>query len=523
MPFRVIGDQSALGYVADGLRESVSTKLFGLKDVRLTSAAEADKIDPKMPVNQIAKNLGVNLVVQGTVQGTLDQLRITVRLENASENKTVWNEDFSGMSGDLLSLQDKIYGKLATALGANTSDSELAGAAAHPTENVDAYDLYLRGKNAMRGQFDPKSFQTAIDYFNQSMKKDPNFALAYTGLANASLRMYAVKKEPVWSERALTAARRAAELNDKLPEVHMTLGTVYSATGQNSQAIAELKRGQELAPNSDEAYQRLGNAYAGVGQKDLAIEALAKAVEINPYYWMNTNSLGQAYYSFWDYERALKAFQQVVQLEPENSAGYNNIGSVYIRLGRYEDSIGVFKKSLELQPDPLTYSSLATSLFYLKRYSEAVPMFEKAVEMSPSDQTMMGNLGDGYRWAGQQEKANLTYKKAIALCSRDLQVDPRSSSILGQMALYYAKSGDLPKARELLQRAKGISPGQFDLYYAGATLEAIANRPAEAIAELTKAMQKGQPAADAEADPELALLRTRPDYQALIKEYSRKK
>jgi len=136
---------------------------------------------------------------------------------------------------------------------------------------------------------------------------------------------------------------------------------------------------------------------------------------------------------------------------------------------------------------------------------------------------LVGNLGDGYRWAGHQDKANLAYKKAIALANKDLQVNSRNSSLLGQMALYYAKSGDLAKGRELLQRAKSISPAEFTLYYAGATLETIANRPAEAVAELKTAMQKGQPASDVEADPEFTSLRTRPDYQALIKEYSRKK
>jgi tetratricopeptide (TPR) repeat protein/TolB-like protein len=523
MPFRVLGDASSIGYIADGLGEALSAKLFPLKEVHLTSTDAARKIDPKMPLPQIAKKLGANMVVQGTVQGSADQLRITVKLENVPENKTLWNEEFSGVSGDLLALEDKISGKLVTAMGLNASDLGLADATAHPTDNVDAYDLYLRGKNAMRGQFDPKNFQTAIDYFNQSLKKDPNFALAYTGLADASLRMYSVKRDPAWSDKALVAARRAAEINNKLPEAHMTLGTVYRATGQNSQAIAELKRGLALAPNSDEAYSGLGNAYASIGQKDLAIEALEKAVEINPYFWMNANSLGQAYVSFGDNERALKAFQQVVQLEPENASGYNNVGAAYFNLGRYEDSITEFKKSLELVQDPQTYSSLATALFYLKRYAEAVPMFEKAAEMSPSDEGVIGNLADGYRWAGQQDKANQTYKKAIALCKKDLQVNPRNSSVLGQMALYYAKSGDPTKARELLLRAKSISPGAFTLNYAGATMETIANKPAEAVAELKTAMQKGQPASEVETDPEFAPLRTRADYQALIKEYARKK
>ena len=523
VPFKVLGDASKIGYISEGLGDALSTKLFQLKDVHVASSDAARKLDANATTLQIAKKLGANMVVQGTVQGDPNELRITVKLENVAENKLVWNEEFSASSADVLALEDRISGKLVTALGANASDLSAADAVAHPTDNSDAYDLYLRGKNAMRGQFDAKNFQAAIDYFNQSLKKDPNFALAYTGLADASLRMYSVRKDPSWSDNALKAARRAAELNDKLPEAHMTLGTVYRATGQSSLAIAELKRGQELAPNSDEAYRRLGSAYVAVGQKELAIEALAKAVEINPYFWGNSNALGQAYLSFGDYDHALKAFQKVVELEPQNPNGYTNVGVAYSSLGRYDDSIGAFKKSLELKPDPQTYSDLATAYFLTKRYSEAVPVYQKALEMNPSDQALMGNLADGYRAAGQQDQANETYKKAIALANKDLQVDSRNSSLLGQMALYYAKSGDFAKGRELLQRAKNISPKDFTLYYQSATLEAIANRPAEAVAELKAALQKGQPASDVEADPEFTNLRNRPDYQALVKEYSSRK
>jgi len=516
MPFKFIGDPS-INYIPDGLGEALSTKLFQLKDVHLASTDAARKMDANASTTQIAKKLGANMLVQGTVQGSANELRITVKLENAAENKTVWNEEFTGVPADLLALEDRISGKLVSALGENASDLSATDATAHPTDNADAYDLYLRGKNALRGQLDPKNFQTAIDYFDQSLKKDPNFALAYTGLADASLRMYSAKKEASWTEKALTAARRAVELNDKLPEAHMTLGTVYRTTGQNNQAITELKRGLELAPNSDEAYRRLGNAYAAVGQKELAIEALAKAGELNPYYWANPNSLGQAYLSFGDNERALKEFQKVVQLEPENYSGYTNIGACYSQMGRYEDSIGAYQKALQLHPDPKIYSNLATALFSLKRYSEAVPMYEKAVAMDPSDQGFMGNLADGYRWAGQQDKANETYKKAIALCNKDLQVNPRNATILQQMALYYAKSGDINKGRELLKRAGSIAPGEPELFLAEATLDTLANQQAEAVAALKKAIQKGQPASDIESDPEFAPLRQRSDYQALIK------
>jgi serine/threonine-protein kinase len=524
LPFRVIGgDASNIGYVAEGLGEALSAKLFQLNGVHVASADDAAKMDPKATYPQIAKKLGANMLVTGMVQGSANQLRITVKLENVVENKTVWNEEFPGVPGDLLTIEDKIYGKLADALETSVSVADMGAGTAHPTDNVDAYDSYLRGRNAMRGQLSAKSIQSAIDYFNTALRKDPKFALAYTGLADASLRMYDENKDSFWTDKALNAAKQAQGLNDKLPEVHFSLGSIYAQTGQTAQAIAELKRAQELAPNSDEGYRRLGNTYLAAGQNEQGIRALEKAVELNPYYWVNQNALGNGYLKTGNYEKALKNFQQVTQLEPQNPIGFTNVGIVYVSMGRYQESIAPLETALKLEPQPQVISNLGTSYFYLHRYPEAVKQFEKAVELNPSDETMMGNLADGYRAAGEMDKAKATYDKAIALAFKALRVNPRSAATMGNLALYYAKKGDFGQATEFMQRARGLDPSSLDLVSTSAEVHALSNRPEEAIADLKKGLQMGLTTATIESDPELDSLRKRPDYQALMTQYAPKK
>jgi serine/threonine protein kinase/tetratricopeptide (TPR) repeat protein/TolB-like protein len=523
LPFRVIGDATKLGYVADGLRESLSVKLFQLKEVHVASSDDSGKMDTSVSLPQIAKELGVNMLVTGTVQGSADQLRITVKLDNVTQNKVVWNEEFSGVPADLLTIEDKIYGKLAETLEANVSAATIAAATAHPTDNVDAYDSYLRGRNAMRGETNTKNFQSAIDYFNTALRKDPKFALAYTGLAYVSLRMYDETKDSFWTDKALNAAKQAQALDDKLPEAHSALGSVYTETGQTAQAIAELKRAQELAPNSDDAYHMLGIAYLEAGQNEQGIQALRKAVEINPYYWVNKNSLGNGYLRIGKYDEALKNFQQVTQLEPQNEIGYANIGSVYVSMGRYQDSIPPLEKAMQLGPEPAVISTLGTSYFYLHRYGEAVKQFEKAVELNPNDETMMGNLADGYRAVGQMERAKTTYQKAIALAFKDLRVNPRSARTMGDLALYFAKIGDAANAMEYARRARVLDPSSLDLILTSAEVHALSNRPEEAIADLKKGLQQGLTITSIESDPELESLRNRPDYQALMNRYAPKK
>jgi serine/threonine protein kinase/tetratricopeptide (TPR) repeat protein/TolB-like protein len=524
LPFRVIGSDTSVGYVAEGLGEALSAKLFQLKDVHVAASDDSGKMDMKAPLPQIAKKLGANMVLSGTVQGSADQLRITVKLDNVAENKMVWNEEFSGVPGDLLTIEDKIYGKLAERLETSTSPIDIAAGTAHPTDNADAYDSYLHGRNAMRGQLNAKNIQSAIEYFNAALRKDQKFALAYTGLADASLRMYEENKDSFWTDKALNAAKQAQSLNDKLPEVHFSLGSVYAATGQTAQAISELKRAQELAPNSDEGYRRLGNAYLDAGQKEQAIRALEKAVELNPYYWMNRNALGTGYFKTGEYDKALKEYRQVTQVEPQNQIGFANLGSVYVSMGRYDESIGPLETALKLDPQsPQVISNLGTSYFFLHRYPDAIRQYEKAVELNSNDETMMGNLADAYRAAGQTDKAKATYDKAIALGFKELRVNPRSSATMGSLALYYARKGDMAQAMEFVQRARGLDPSSVDLIYTSAVVHALSNRPEEAIADLKKGLQQGLTVATIESDPELDSLRKRPDYQALVSQYGAKK
>ena len=523
LPFRTLGDQGSLGYIAEGIGEAISTKLFQLKDVRLASPTAAAKTDPKAPMVQIAKDLGVNLIIHGTVQGTANNLRITVNLENVAENRLAWTQEFTGMSGDLLTIEDQIYARLTDALEMRPSNEEMAAASAHPTENIEAYNQYLKGRNALSGSPDEKNIQAAMNFFNDALKKDPSFALAFTGLADANLMMYGEKKDKYWSERAVEAAKQAAKLNDKLPEVHAALGGAYAATGQTAQAIAEDKRALELAPNSDEAYRRLGNAYRAAGQKKESLQALEKAVELNPYYWNNLAALGRAYFDFEETDKAVQIFQRVIQIEPDNVAGYNNLGVVYLEQGKYQDSIPVLQKALQIQPSAHTYTSLATAYFFLKRYTEAIPMFEKAVELSPDDESNMGNLADGYRWAGDKSKAQATYDKAIGLAYKELKVNPREANVIGNLALYYAKKGDIAQAKDFVKKARAMDPSDVYLIYTAAVVDAIDNQPEQAVRELTNALSKGYSPRSVEVDPEFASLQSRPDYQAMMKRFLPKK
>src|SRR5437762_1764119 len=371
LPLKILGDEKSLRYVADGLVEALSAKMFQLQAVHVASSAAVEKATAKeQPISKVAKEVGANLVLQGTVMGSPDKLRITFNLEDVAGNRRIWTQEFSGVTQDLLTIEDQIYTALVGALDLRPSSEELAKTGMHPTENTDAYDLYLKGRDALRGTAGTRDIESAVNLFEGALHNDASFALAYTGLADADLRLYKASKDPLYAEKAVASAQKAAGLNPNLPEVHLSLGSVYNATGKTAEAVVELQKALALSPNSDEAYRRLGDAYRAGGHKAEAVAAYQNAVNANPYYWSNHNTLGGAYFQFGDSDKALQEYQRVAELASDNPIGYQNIGAVYFRLGKWNDAITAFQKSLDIQADPTVYADIGTAEFFLKRYDE---------------------------------------------------------------------------------------------------------------------------------------------------------
>ena len=515
LPFKTVGDAPALESAAAGIDESLSSKLFAVKNLAVAGDAAIQRASRKTSLADIGRDLGASLLVTGSVQGSADKIRVTAHLQDVPGNRELWSQEFSGVEADLLTLEDKIFTALVGQLRVKLTDAETARTVTHPTENIDAYAAYLRGRRAMRGEQNVANVQAAIDAYKDALRSDPSFALAYAGIADSSLRMYRATKEPHWAAEALSAAQQADSLDDKLVEVHVALGNVYQATGRTAESIVELKKATELAPNSDDAFRRLGRAYLSAGRAQEAIDAYRNAVAVNPYHWVNSDTLGAAYLQLGKYPEAAAAFQRVIQLAPDNVNGYNDLGALYLRTAQYDKALDAFQHALKLQPIPNTYTNLGITYAYAGRFAEAVPMFEKAADMQPNAENYVGNLADGYRWAGERDKATAAYDKAIGLALKAIQVNPRDAATRGNLALYYAKKGDAASAQRFMKEARGIDPKSVDLIYNEAVMSALVGDKDRAFADLANAVKAGLPMSSIETDPDMRSLRSDPRFAAL--------
>ena len=518
LPFRADGESRSLNYVAEGLRETISDKLIQLGDIRVVSVRPVPEMSRRKPVAVLVKDLGVNLAVAGSVQEAGDKLHVVVSLEEVASDRQVWTREFAGSRRYLLGLEEQILASLVRALCLPSNDRDLAQLRVHPTENGEAYDLYLRGREIIRNFKDVKHIEDAMQLYQQALSMDPGFALAYAGLADASLEMYEQNDEKLWADKAIHAAQEALRQAPTSAEAHLALGSAKYATGYFDQAVTELQRGLQLASNSDEGYRRLGSVYLEEGRTEEARRAYEKAIRLSPFYPADYQTLGDAYLSLGENDKALAAFQELADLAPRDAVAYEDIGLVYFRQGQWSQSIPSFQKALAISPYYQTYSNLGTAYFYLKQYDDAVKMFEKAVELDPNEELCVGNLADAYHWSGNQDKALTIYDQAIKLTVQELQANPRDASAIGNLALYHAKEGDVGLALEFIRRGRSIDPIDAGLLYTEAVVQNLAGHQQKALEALSEALQKGYSPQEARDDPELATLQRLPAFAQLFHE-----
>ncbi len=527
LPLNAVGDDEKLKAIAGGVVDALSTKLAGLKDVYLAADnrvnAALSRSDALKDQKALARFLGVTLLVQGTIQSQSDRIAITLTLYDSSTGQAQRLRAFEGFRRDLLTIEDQIFNQVVQALLIRQSTEERSRTAIPVATNYDAYELYLQGRDLLRGKRDVSDVQKALKLFDQAVKLDFGFARAYAGIADASIIMWDRTKDRRWVDQAVNSAQQAKTLNQNLLEAHLALGTAYGAIGRAEESIYELTQARDLAPNSDDALRRLAKAYQAAGRKIEAIAAFARAKDVNPFLWRNYNDLGAAYLAFGENEKALEVFREAAGRQPDNAFPWSNMGVVYYNQGNWAECITAFRQAMDLQPgNALFQSNLGVAYFFAGKYAEAATQFRRAVELSPNDARYRAYLGDAYRWLDQTDQAMRAYDQAVTFALKEVELNPRNIDALGVLAMCYAKMGDSGKALSFIRRARQIEPENEDLMYKEATVHALGHQTSESIASLRAALEHGHSVEEAKSDPELKTIREAPEFAILLKDLAAK-
>ncbi len=376
-------------YLRDGITEDIITELSKIRGLntfsRPTVLAFRDKT--VTPV-QIGQQLKAAYVLTGTLRRAGNRLRITTQLVDTHTDFPLWSERYDREMKDVFEVQDEIARKIAEALRVTLSPQELEALAIKPTENLQAYDLYLRGKRYARRQT-RQDLEFALQMFESAVAMDPNFALAYAACANACAMFYCnYSRDVSWVERAREASGKAVALRWELPEVQVSQAWVLYATELHDEAVRMVRKAIERKKDCEGAYYLLCRALFSAGRYQEVVDVMEAGLEASGedynIYVPLANSLGamgkrEAYMNL--LQRRVTALENHLKQVPEDARARILLGTDYAELGREEDALKELNLAVTLRAGEASILYNAACLYAtLKRKSEAMDCLKKAWE-----------------------------------------------------------------------------------------------------------------------------------------------
>lgn len=353
LPFENLSKDEADTFLTDGVQDEILRDLMAVEDLKVINRTSVIKYKPgeKRDLRAIAKALGVTHVVEGSVQRMGERIRVSAQLVDARNAAPVWADRYDREITEIFTIQNTIPRKIVETLRARVTGAEAQAMASLPTQNVAAHQLYLRGryfydKRAPGLPTSRSDIEKAIDYFNQAIGKDPNFALAHAGLADCylSLQFYPGTISSEYRDRAVVAAGKALELDDSLGEVHAALAVLL--LGENfPEARRELLRAIELSPNYSTAHQWLsGYIFTASGEFDQGLREANRAVELDPFSRTVNNNLAFDYVMARRYPEAIAQYRKAIELDPSVAGLHWNMAKPLELSGQYEEAIAEYEK-----------------------------------------------------------------------------------------------------------------------------------------------------------------------------------
>jgi tetratricopeptide (TPR) repeat protein len=472
--------------VVDGLSETLASRLARFASVQVMRPSSPDSLASASSPQQVARDLGANIVLTGSMQRAGERLRVAYEVIDVTHNIRRPGELIEGSVGDLFTIQDKLADSVAASLQLGTPIFH----ATIPDTSV-SQRRYLEALGYLRRYDNEASVDNAIKIL-EDLRATSNSGFIQALLGRAYLDKYKLTHDSKWAAPAAVACEHAVAADPQNPTVHLTLGDLRRETGKLDDAVHEYNIALAKQPNNADAILGLAETYKAAGKRSEAEAMYKKSIELLPNYWGAYNKLGVFYYGEARYNDAAEMFSKVVSLVPDNERAYNNLASMYMLLGRYEEALRVASASLAKAPRAQSYSTVGTANYFLGHYADAATAFEQATELEPHNYLYWFNLGDAYRWVpGANERANVAYERAIQLADEELKVNPSDIRIRSRLAVCLARRGQFAQANHEIADAMHRDPKDAGLMFKAAMIANIEHRDDEALRWLDRALRAG--------------------------------
>jgi TolB-like protein/Tfp pilus assembly protein PilF len=407
LPFDNLSRDPDNAFFTEGVQDEILTRLAKVADLKVIARTSTQHFKSAPDdLQQIAKQLGVTNILEGTVQKAGDQVRVNVQLINAMTDAHVWADTYDRKLTDIFAVESEIAKAIAETLQAKLTGAEKSSIAKAPTANPEAYELYLKGRffwNKRTGD----DLRKSIEYLKQAIAKDPGYALAYAALADSYglLRFYGGASPAESVVLAQAAAKKALELDDSLAEAHASLGLIATEELEVNRAVNELERAIQLNPNYATAHHWLGLALATLRQSDRSIGELKRALELDPLSMIINADLSIIYLYAHRYDDAEAQARKTLEIDSRSFVAHYYLGAALQLTGRLKEAIPEFQKAVELNNDPYSIAMLAQAYARNGQTDEARKLLAHLNEMAKSAEVPDYALATAYTSLGEKERA----------------------------------------------------------------------------------------------------------------------
>jgi TolB-like protein/Tfp pilus assembly protein PilF len=447
LPFENLSGDPNNAYFAEGIKDEILTKLAAVHDLKVISRTSTAKYQSKPDnLKAVAQELGVSTVLEGAVQKTGDKVRVNVQLIDALNDAHLWGDIYDRKLTDIFAVESDIATTIADTLQAKLTGTEKQMIAVQPTSDLTAYGLYLKGRSlwSKRGS---DNLRQAISFYEQAIARDPNYALAYSGLAEAYVILpnyTAVVASREAFSKAKAAAVKALQLDDKLAEAHTALADVLFDDLDMAGSIAEFQRAIALNPNYATAHQWYGcDPLRALGRFDEAIAEGKRAVELDPLSPVINLDLGQTFANARRYDEAIAQFRKTLEIDPTFYLAHAALGGTLEHKSDLPAAIIEDIKAQQLSDDLRARVPLAAARAKSGDKEASVEMLAELEELARRSNVRaywramlylsLGNRDEAIRWLekgiADHEGLDIAYIKVDPMLD-PLRDDPRFDALV---------------------------------------------------------------------------------------------
>jgi len=413
LPFKPISEQDRDEFLELGMADALITKLSNIRQVAVSSTGSVRKyIDLAQDPIAAGKELRVESVLEGSIQKLDDRIRVTVRLVKISDGSSLWAETFDEKVADIFTLQDIISERVAGLLAVQLSTHERARITRRYTENREAYELYQKGRYFWNKRTE-HAVKKSIGFFEEAIRKDPNYALAYAGLADSYVVQFTFLPPKEVYPKAKQAALKALQIDEALAEPHAALAfSTMLFDWDWKQSEREFQRAFDLNPNDGLARQRYSVVLAAVGRMKEAISEAKSAQEAEPLSLSTIANTGWVSFLARDYEQSIEQCTKSIEMDPSFAPAYVYRAMAYEQKGMFDKAIADLETARGLQPGPALFGALGHAYARSGNKAKAQIVLAELKELSgkryfPAYQMALVHIG-----LGQNDEALALLEKA---------------------------------------------------------------------------------------------------------------